>query len=291
LSIELFLHSFSYNPKRDYLPVQKRKQTDFINNDTMLLQNKNAIVYGAGGSIGGAVAKAFAKDGAKVFLTGRTVEKLDAVAKEIVDNGGRAETAVVDALDENSINNYLTKIVNEGNQPDISFNAVGLEDVQGTPLIEMSFEDYMRPISIAVKTQFLTAKAVAPHMIKNGSGVILCITAIPAGKAYANVGGFGPACSAMEGFARNLAAEIGPSGVRVVCLRSAGSPDSDVFIKAIANGGTPAKTSFDSLVNDTMLKRLPLMNDIANVAAFVASDKATCMTGTAVNVTCGATIF
>ena len=257
----------------------------------MLLFNKNAVIYGAGGSIGGAVARAFAREGAKVFLTGRTLDKLDAAATDIIDAGGRAETAVVDALDENAVNNYINKIVKAAGTIDISFNAIGLEDEQGTPLIKMAYEDYIRPISIAMKTQFFTAKAVGNHMIKNGAGVILLITATPAGMAYANVGGFGPACSAIEGFSRNLAAELGPYGIRVVCIRSAGSPDSDVFIKSMANGGTPAKTAMTDLVNDTMLKRLPMLNDIGNVAAFIVSDKAIGITGSAVNVTCGTTIF
>src|SRR5689334_16050241 len=126
-------------------------------------------------------------------------------------------------------------------------------------------------------------------MIKTRTGVILSLTATPAGKAYACVGGFGPACSAMEGFSRNLAAELGPYGIRVVCLRSAGSPDSAVFIEAARQQGTLAKMSFEKIVNDTMTGKLPLMAEIAEVAAFLASDKASGMTGTTVNVTCGTT--
>jgi len=66
----------------------------------MLLENKNAVIYGGGGSIGGAVARAFAREGAKVFLAGRTLATIDAVAEEISASGGVAETAQVDALDE-----------------------------------------------------------------------------------------------------------------------------------------------------------------------------------------------
>jgi 3-oxoacyl-[acyl-carrier protein] reductase len=146
----------------------------------MLLENKNAVIYGAGGAIGGAVARAFAREGAKVFLAGRTLGKLDSVAKEISAAGGTAETAQVDALDERSVEKHIVEVAKKARGIDVSFNAIGMEDVQGTPLIEMSLEDFSHPITIATRTQFLTAKAVAPHMIKKGSGVIMMITATPA---------------------------------------------------------------------------------------------------------------
>jgi NAD(P)-dependent dehydrogenase (short-subunit alcohol dehydrogenase family) len=256
----------------------------------MLLENKNAVIYGAGGSIGGAVAKAFAREGAKVFLTGRTQASLDIVAKAIIDEDGFAETAIVDALDEKSINNFIDNVVKKTGSIDISFNAIGLEDVQGIPLVDMFLEDFMRPIMISMKTQLLTAKAAGRYMIQQGSGVILSITATPAAKMYPLVGGFGPACSAIEGLARNLASELGPHGIRVVCIRSAGSPDSAVFIKALAGERSLATTVFKDLIDDTMLRKLPILAEIGNVAAFIVSDKASAMTGTVANVTCGTTM-
>jgi 3-oxoacyl-[acyl-carrier protein] reductase len=256
----------------------------------MQLKNKNAVIYGAGGSIGGAVAKAFAREGAKVFLTGRTQTTLDPVAKVITDAGGIAETAIVDALDEKSVNNFIDSVVKKAGSIDISFNAIGLKDVQGISLIDMALEDFIRPIRISMNTQFITARAAGRYMIQQGSGVILSITATPAGKAYPLVGGFGPACSAIEGFSRNLASELGPRGVRVVCLRSAGSPDSAVFIKALAGEHSLATTVFKDLIDDTMLRKLPLMSEIGNVAAFIVSDQASAMTGTVANVTCGTTM-
>jgi 3-oxoacyl-[acyl-carrier protein] reductase len=257
----------------------------------MLLKNKTAVIYGAGGSIGGAIARAFAGEGAKVFLSGRTQAPLDKVAKAIADTGGIAETAIVDALDEQAVDDYIDKIVSKAGSIDISFNAIALYDLQGTPIVDISLEDFMRPIRIAMQTQLITARAAGRYMRKNGAGVILSITATPAGKPYPLVGGFGPACSAIEGFSRNLAAELGPHGVRVVCLRSAGSPDSEVFIKAVAKEGTLAKLAIEDLVDDTMLKRLPLLSEIANVAVFMVSDKASGMTGTVANVTCGTTFY
>lgn len=254
-----------------------------------MLANKIAVIYGAGGSIGGAVARAFARAGATVFLAGRTQTSLDIVAKDILALGGQAETAIVDALDEKAIAGFTDAVVAKKGRIDISFSAIGLNDVQGIPIVEMSLEDFLHPINAAMQTQFLTAKAAGKHMIRQKGGVILSIAATPSGKAYALVGGFGPACSAIEGFSRNLAAELGPHGVRVVGIRSAGSPDSAVFIKAIEEEGLVPIKFTDVLKADTMLNRLPLMAEIANTAVFLVSDQASALTGTFANVTCGTT--
>ncbi len=256
----------------------------------MLLQGKHAVIYGAGGSLGGAVARVFAREGATVFLTGRNSGSLRKVHEDILNKGGTSEMAIVDAMDESAVREHLENLARRTGHVDISFNAIGLESVQGIPLNEMKLEDFTRPVFIAMQTLFITATAAGRQMVKQGSGTILFLTATPAGMAYPQVGGFGPACSAIEGFTRNLAAELGPSGVRVVGIRSAGSPDSEVFIKAVAEGGTPAKTEVQALIDDTMLHRLPLMNDIAETAAFIVSDKAAALTGSTVNLTCGTTM-
>ncbi len=254
----------------------------------MLLTNKNAVIYGAG-AIGGAVARAFAREGAKVFLASRTLAKLDAVAEDIRAAGGAAETAQVDALEEQSVQKHIVEVAKKAGGIDASFNAIGMEDVQGTPLIEMSLDDFSHPITIATRAQFLTAKAVAPHMIKKGSGVIMMITATPARIAIPLVGGFSVACAALEGFSRSLAAELGPQGVRVVCLRSAGSPESIAdTLDVHAAGNKVTRDEFiGSLKEMTLLKRLPSLADVGNVAVLMASDYAGTMTGTVANMSCG----
>ena len=191
-----------------------------------MLQNKNAIIYGAGGSIGGAVSWALAKAGARLFLTGRHISSVQKLAEEIIASGGMAEAAEVDALEEDAINRHLDAVIQKGTTVDISFNAIGLQDTQNIPLVNMKVADFTRPITIAMQSQFLTATAAGRAMMKKGSGVILSLTATPGGIGYPNVGGFGPACCAMESFSRDLASELGPYGIRVVNIRSAGSPDS-----------------------------------------------------------------
>lgn len=177
----------------------------------MLLEKKNAVIYGAGGAIGGAVARAFACEGAKVFLAGRTLAPLEAVAEEISETGGVAEAAQVDTLDEQAVEKHIGEVVKKTGGIDISFNAIGIGYVQGAPLVEMSLEEFTLPIADVMKTQFLTTTAAARHMTRKGSGVILAITATPARMAIPNSGSFGVACSAIEGLCRQLA---GNSGLR-----------------------------------------------------------------------------
>jgi NAD(P)-dependent dehydrogenase (short-subunit alcohol dehydrogenase family) len=255
----------------------------------MLLQKTNVIVYGAGGSLGGAVAKALAKEGARLFATGRKIDAVRKLAEEIIAAGGQAEAAEVDALDAKAVNAYLDGLVSTAGTLDVSFNAIGLQDRQDIPLTEMTLDDFLRPVRIAMETQFITSTAAGRLMKRQRSGVILSLTATPGGIGYPNVGGFGPACCAIEGFSRNLASELGPFGVRVVNIRSAGSPDSRVFREAIEQGGEKATAFLQKLKDDTMLKELPSMADIANVAAFLASALASKITGVTVDVTCGTT--
>ncbi|HEY6001569.1 MAG TPA: SDR family oxidoreductase [Anaeromyxobacter sp.] len=255
-----------------------------------LLLDKIAVIYGGGGAIGGAVARAFAREGAKVFLAGRTLAKVDAVAREISAGGGMAEAAQVDALDEQAVAEHAGAVAAKAGRIDVLFNAIGMEDVQGTPLLDMSLEDFLHPITVAMRSQLLTARAVARRMVERGSGVLLTIVAGPP-EAIPYLGGFGPACEAIQGLWRGLAAELGPRGVRLICLRSAGSPDTPDVQETFGRHAKAAGMTLERFLADsgsgTLLRRLPTVAEVANVATIMASDRATAMTGTFVNVTCG----
>jgi 3-oxoacyl-[acyl-carrier protein] reductase len=254
----------------------------------MLLGGKNAVIYGAGGSIGGAVARAFAREGATVFLAGRTLESLEAVAEEIRSAGGAAETAQVDALDEQAVDGYVDAVAASAGGIDVSFNLISYGDVQGTPLVEMPLEDFERPVMSAVRTQFLSARAVARHMIRQGSGVILTfggaggrdpIRDYTSGGFQVYLGGFQVALGAIDVLRRQLASELGPHGIRVVTLQSGGVPETtrEDWREAITR----------SFVDTSMLKRVETLDDVGNVAAFAASDLARTMTATNINITAG----
>jgi NAD(P)-dependent dehydrogenase (short-subunit alcohol dehydrogenase family) len=255
----------------------------------MLLQNKNAVIYGAGGSLGGAVAKALSASGAHMIVTGPHADSLQKLADEILASGGKADIALVDALDEKSVSSHLEKIVQQKKKIDISFNAMGVPVVQNIPLVDISVDDFISPVTLMTRSQFITATAAGRIMMKQGSGTILSLTATPGGIGYPYTGGFAPACAAMETFSKNLAAELGPHGVRVVNMRSGGSPDSRVFKRAIESNPEVMKDVLRQMEGDTMLKKLPLMADIANLAVFLCSDLAEKITGVTVDVTCGTT--
>jgi NAD(P)-dependent dehydrogenase (short-subunit alcohol dehydrogenase family) len=247
----------------------------------VLLKNKNAIVYGAAGSIGGAVARAFARDGARVFLAGRTLATLEEVAADIRAQGGSAETAQVDALDKASVDAHADRVVADAGSIDVSFNAVEVGNVQGVPLTEISVEDFLHPITMLSRTNFLTATAAARQMAAQGSGVIVTLTASSAKETRHQMGGFSLANAAIEALTRALAGEYGRRGVRVVGLRSNFTPETypEVTDEQMA-----------PLLRDTLLGRLPRLAELAATAVYLASDGAGAISGATVNLTCGAII-
>ena len=264
----------------------------------MLLQDKKAVIYGGGGAIGGAVARAFAREGARVFLAGRTRAKLDKVARDITDAGGVAETAEVDALDETAVERHADTVASSAGGIDISLNAVGSRHVQGPPFAELSLEDYALPITGYTRTIFVTAKAVARHMVKQGSGVILTLSTPGSRMSAPGFLGYGVTCGAIETFSRILAGELGHSGVRVVCLRPDAIPEAVAISHsrdAFSDGARRAGMTVDAMLAErartgTLLGRLPTLAEVADVAAFVASDRASAMTGAITNLTCGSLV-
>lgn len=255
----------------------------------MLLQHKNAIIYGAGGSLGRAVAEALAQAGARVFVTGHRLASVQQTADSIRAAGGQAEVAEVDAFDEKAVTQHLATVKQQYGSVDISFNAAGVDVIQGVPLIELSLDDYVTPVTRSLQTRFLTAKAAGQVMKEQGSGVILFLTATPGGIGYPLTGGFAAACRAIECLSTNLAAELGIYGIRVLTIRSGGSPDSNVFKSAMESAPEVVADALRQMEADTMLKQLPLMADIAQTAVFLASPMASKITGVTIDVTSGTT--
>ena len=258
----------------------------------MMLKDKVAVVYGAAGAIGGAVARAFASEGARLFLTGRLLTPVEAVAKDVVAAGGSAEAAEVDALDEHAIDGHLQSVIDEAGRVDISFNAIGIPNARivGVPLMELDLEQFSQPIADYTRSYFLTARIAARRMVANRSGVIMTVTALSR-IGIPLVGGYGPAQAAKEALTRDLSAELAPQGIRVVGLRPQGLPESRTIKEAYeprakASGMTWGQW-IESLASRTHPRRLMTLEEMANTAVFMASDKASGMTGTTVNLTMG----
>lgn len=258
-----------------------------------MLENKVAVVYGAGGAIGGAVARAFANDGATLFVTGRRRAPVDAVAHDIAAAGGAVEAATIDALDEQAVDKHLQYVVDVAGRVDISFNAVGIPDagIVGVPLLELALGQFVMPITSYATSYFLTARLAARRMIPNKSGVIMTVNALHARMGIPLAGGYGPAQAVKESLTRSLSAELAPHGIRVVGLRPQAMPEADTIreafdLRAAALGMTWEQFQL-FLASRTHPRRLMTLAEMANVAAFIASDRASGMTGTTVNLTMG----
>lgn len=248
----------------------------------MLLERKVAVIYGAGGSIGGAVARAFAREGSWVFLAGRTGAPLDRVAGEIRTAGGTAEVDQVDALDERAVEAYVDIVAGRAGRVDISVNVISVGDVQ-RPLLDLSPEEFLQPITTATRTQFITTRAAARHMVGQRSGVILMFGG-GGPQTLPGLGGFKVCLDAMESLRRQWACELAEHGIRIVTLKTGGVPESipDDF---------PGRDEIAAgLVQASPMRRVATLADVGDVAAFVASDHARTITNTDVNISCGAIV-
>ncbi|MFI5893726.1 SDR family NAD(P)-dependent oxidoreductase [Actinoplanes sp. NPDC051513] len=266
----------------------------------LLLEDKNAVIYGGGGAIGGAVARVFAREGARVFIAGRTRAKLDAVARDIAAAGGKVETAEVDVLDQLAVEKHADAIAATAGRIDIALNAVSVMHDQGTWLADLSLAEFMRPIDGFLRTLFITSKAVARHMGGERPGVILTLSEPGAKLAVGGILGHSVSAAGKEAFTRVLAAELAPRNIRVIGIRphaavdapAAGSYTKDLFRQIAATAGQSVEELLDGggLAQGTLLKRLPTLAEIAETAAFLASDRAGAMTATIVNLSGGALV-
>lgn len=260
------------------------------------LKDKVAVVYG-NGAIGSAIAKAFAREGAKIYLAGLTPEKLKAIADEVLAEGGKIETSRVDALDEQSVEKHLNEVIGKTGKIDISFNAIGLppKDVQHTPITELPLEQFFLPITTYTRSHFITARAAAKRMTKQGNGVILMHTANISQVSSPGAGGRPSAWAALEALCRSLSIECGPNGVRAICLLTTAIPETpaihaafkELFETTLSGRGTTWDQFNSAIANNTHRKKLTTLKELTDAAVFTASDEGGAITGTTFNLTAG----
>jgi NAD(P)-dependent dehydrogenase (short-subunit alcohol dehydrogenase family) len=263
---------------------------------TALLTQKNAVIFGAGGAVGAAVAREFAAQGATVFLSGRRLSAVEQVVTDIENSGGIAHAAEVDALDERAVQAYLAGMAGEAESIDIVLNAMGPQPKDygnGTNTLELPLEQFLLPLTTLVPAQFITARATARHMVRQRSGVILFVTAVPA-RGSLNSSAIGSAFGAMETLLRSLAVDLGPAGVRVVGIRSGAMSETRTIQQSVERVAQSLGVSEAQVVarfeQATLLKRLPTVADTARLAAFLSSDNARTITGAIVNASGGSVI-
>jgi NAD(P)-dependent dehydrogenase (short-subunit alcohol dehydrogenase family) len=249
--------------------------------DEMQLAGKVAIVYGAAGPMGSAVARAFAQAGAQLFLAGRTGAKVQAVADEIESTGGNAQSAQVDVDDRDAVERHADDVLGSAGSLDISFNATGNDAVQNVPLVDVALDDFMQPITVAARRNFITTTAAARRMAPQGSGVIVMLTSSAAKEWRHQMGGFSLASASIEVLTRTLAGELKGTGIRVACIRANFTPET---VPGLPDGVT------DGLLADTLIPRLPRLTEIGAAAVYLASDGAGATTGAVLDLTCGAIV-
>lgn len=266
-------------------------------NSAAVLNGRHAVVFGAGGTIGAAVAKEFAAEGAEVFLSGRTKSSVEALAKQIAANGGTAHAAVVDTLDDAAVNEYVDGIVKQTGKVDIILDFAGplaKEYGNGKMAVDLTVEEFLVPLATMVRSRFITARAAARHMIKAHSGVIILVTGSPARPHVPGATSIGAAFGAMENLAANLAFEVSPFGVRVVCLRTTANIDSRSIQDTMGIVASQLNITKDQamaqIAQANFLKVAATVQDTANAAVLIASDRARMLTGTVVNATAGAAL-
>lgn len=277
-----------------FKPTETRED---LMNSAAVLKGRHAVVFGAGGTIGAAVAKEFAAEGAEVFLSGRTKSSVEALAKQIAASGGRPYAAVVDTLDDTAVNDYVDGIVKQTGKIDILLDFAGplAKDYgNGKMAVDLTVEEFLVPLATMVRSRFITARAAARHMIKAHSGVIILVTGSPARPHVPGATAIGAAFGAMENLAANLAFEVSPFGVRVVCLRTTANIDSRSIQDTVGIVASQLNITKDQamaqIAQANFLKVAATVQDTANAAVLIASDRARMLTGTVVNATGGAAL-
>jgi 3-oxoacyl-[acyl-carrier protein] reductase len=281
--------SKTYDIYYEMQPPELKTKADSKN---LLLNDKRAVIFGAAGGVGRGIAKEFAAGGAAVFLSGRTFSPVNDLASEIINSGGTAHAEEVDALNELAVNAYVDRIAKDGSI-DILLNAIGQEPKDygnATPPLEVTPEQFLLPLKTLVLSQFITARSVGRHMVKQRSGVIIFITANPS-RGVAGAASIGAAFGAMESLLRSLAASWGPSGVRVVGIRSGPMVDTRTIQQSFEIGAKKAGTTKEQiLVNfeqGALLRSSSTVVDTARVATFLASDYSRTITGAIINANSG----
>jgi 3-oxoacyl-[acyl-carrier protein] reductase len=257
------------------------------------LKGKVVIVTGAAAGIGRATALGFAAEGCRVALWDRNAERLDQVAREIRksvrESGGEAHAATVDVASGEDVNAAVAAVMAKWSRIDVLINNAGiLRDGQlvkykdGELIGTMSDEAFDQVIQVNLRGVFLCTRAVAPHMIQAGGGVILNASSVVG--LYGNFGqtNYVAAKTGVIGMTRTWARELGRYKIRV----NAVTPG---YIATEMIRNMPQKI-LDSLKDHTPLGRMGEARDIANAYVWLASDAASFVHGAVIPVDGGAVV-
>ena len=248
------------------------------------LKNKGSIVTGAALGIGAASAKELAQCGSSVTLMDINATAAKEAAKEIADAGGKAHVVVADASSAKDCERTVTETIETFGGLDILFNNVGIQPTTSYANVEDTTEEMWDQIlGVNLKSRFLMAKYSIPHMRERGGGVIISSASVQGQQSAHLV----PAYAATKGgdlsLTRQLALDYAKDNIRVLSV-CPGSILTPLWRESIEGTGL----SLDQAIKDSAAKHPIARNgepeEIAKVVAFLASDDASFMTGTFVNV-------
>jgi NAD(P)-dependent dehydrogenase (short-subunit alcohol dehydrogenase family) len=219
------------------------------------------------------------------------------VARQITASGNEARTTVLDVLDDAGVSQFLDAVVKQTGRIDVVLDATGPLARQygnGKLAVELPIEEFMVPLTTMVRSRFITARAAARHMIRQHSGVVILVTGSPARPHVPGATAIGAAFGAMENLVANLAFEVSPFGVRVVCIRTLANIDSrsiqDTMDFVAHQLGMTKEQALAQIAQTSFLKLPATVADTANAAVLIASNRARMLTGTVVNATAGAAL-
>lgn len=259
----------------------------------MLLDGSVVVVTGAGSGIGREIALRMGAEGADVVLAGRSAAGMDEVADQLRSAGRRALVATMDLRDPASIEEMAQQAVREFGRVDVLVNNSGVGG-PSKPLTEIEAGEWEDTFAVNVTGTFLCCKAFLPGMVAAGSGSIVVIGSVTGKRPLVNRTPYAASKMALVGLVRTLAAEVGPSGVRVNLVSPGGvaGPRLDWVIEQQAQArGVSQEEARAAFADGSALKRLVDARDVAETTAFLASSRAASITGEDVNVAAGLVMY
>lgn len=264
----------------------------------MTLTGKTIAVFAAYGGVASGVARAMAQVGANVYLSGRDLAATQRLADEITANGGIAHAHQVDAMNEEQINTYLAEVADAAGALHVVFNGIGsraAEAMYGTPAQHLPLDKFLLPLQLHVGSQFLTARAAQPYLAQSGGGSVVLLSASLGKDPAPFMTGIGAACGAIEALTRALAAEYAFFGGRVNCVNGGAMVETRTIKETTdlnARGaGMPPEQFTEMLRQRPLTRRFPTVEEVAQVAVFLASDASSSLTGQVLNATAGLTLL
>lgn len=255
----------------------------------MLLEDRVAVIAGAGPGLGRATALELADAGADVVLGARTEDKLERIAADVREAGGRAATAVTDVRDGDDCEGLVATAVDEFGGVDVVVGNAFVHP-EMVPMVDTDHDDWARAFDINVQGAVRVAQAATPALRDSGSGAVVFVSSMSARRVSETFGTYAATKSALITAAQHLALELGPDGVRVNCVAPGYIWGPSVrwwFEYQADQRDVDPQVVYDEHAADMALRRLATCEDVARTILFLASDLANAVTGETIDVNAG----